>query len=81
MRMMVSSHPPSPGRGDVRLYLKNVFEVRVKSKKSVRKFETPFSSTKRLSSPAILYIHGRKDVDAVRVITWGDAPIPPHDCM
>ena len=72
--------------GEVRLYVNNVFEVRVKSKTSVRKFRTPFRSTKRLSPLAILHNHGRNDVDVARVITSGgggrvDAPLPPHDCL
>ena len=50
--------------------MNNEFEVRVKSKKCVRKFQTPFRSTKRLSPFAILHNHGRKDVDVNHVITW-----------
>ena len=88
MRMTVEPPPPPPGEGEVRLYVKNVFEVRVKSKKSVRKFKTPFRSTKRLSPFAILHKHGRKDIDVDRAITWVggggggvNAPIPPRDYM
>ena len=51
-----------------------IFEVRVKSKKSVRKVKTPFRSIKRLSSLEIVHIHGLKDVDVNRVITWGSMP-------
>ena len=36
--------------------------------------KTPFRSTKKLSSLAILHIHGRKDVDVGHVITWGNMP-------
>ena len=71
----------------MRLYLNNVFEVRVKSKTSVRRLKTPFRSTNRLSPLTILHNHGRNDVDVDRVITLKggrgrvDAPLPPHDCM
>ena len=61
--------------GEYLLYVNNnVFELRVKSKKNVRKLKIPFRSTKRLSSLAILHIHGRKDVDVDLVITWGSMP-------
>ena len=36
--------------------------------------KTPFRSTKRFSSPIILHIRGRKDVDVDRVITWKSMP-------
>ena len=44
------------GLMDIRSYVNNVVKI-------------PFRSTKRLSSLAILHIHGRKDVDVDRVIT------------
>ena len=69
MRMTVAP-PPPPGEREVRLYVNNVFEVRVKSKKCVRKFQTPFRSTKRLCPFAILHNNGRKDRAVDRVITW-----------
>ena len=59
--------PPSGGEGEVQLCVNNVFEVRVKSKKSVRKFKTPFRSTKRLSPLAILHNHGPKDIDGSKI--------------
>ena len=62
-RMPPPPPPPGGGEGEVRLY--------VKSKKSVRKFKTPFRSTKRLSPLAILHNHGPKDIDVDRIITWG----------